>query len=540
MSEIYKKSISQQYGRYFEQIGGLIDKFKSYSIDEGIISSRKEERFWERGSAGVPLAWFPDKRKVLVDHTDSHTLVIGPTGSKKTRLVAMPLIRILANKEKRESMIISDPKAELYNRSASYLQDNGYHIVVINFRSPLYGDCWNPLSIPYDFFCKGNIDRAYEFVNDIAENLIYANMSTREPFWDNSAGSLFYGLTLLLFRYCKEHHLENSYVHIGNVIYLRNLLFSQSSGKMRTDLWNYAKQDTIISSALIGTVETAKETRSGILSTFDQKIRIFSIQPSLLDLLSRTTFDLSKIDQIPMAIYLILPDEKTGYHNLASLFIKQSYEYIIFSAQQKAGEDSFITGTLENRLNYILDEFSSLPTVKDFPAMITAARSRNIRFTLFIQSKHQIIQRYKEEAETIQTNCNNWIFLTSRELKLLNELSNLCGYVYKNSRPLLSIAELQHLDKDTGEALLLTGRSLPYITHLPDINEYDRGHYKNRVIKSRKINDAPLIDIGDNEVGQLTDLQKELSEFSPKEIDKMIEEIDKKIAELEITESGEK
>uniref|UniRef100_UPI002D806C8F TraM recognition domain-containing protein n=1 Tax=Oscillibacter sp. TaxID=1945593 RepID=UPI002D806C8F len=123
-------------------------------------------------------------------------------------------------------------------------------------------------------------------------------------------------------------------------------------------------------------------------------------------------------------------------------------------------------------VNYILDEFSSLPVISDFPAMITAARSRNIRFTLFIQSKHQLVQRYKDEAETIQANCGNWLFLTSRETAILQEISTLCGRV--NTRtPVLSEAELQRLDKETGEALLLSGRAKPFITRLPDINLYE-------------------------------------------------------------------
>lgn len=111
---------------------------------------------------------------------------------------------------------------------------------------------------------------------------------------------------------------------------------------------------------------------------------------------------------------------------------------MIFDAQNRAERDGFNVGILSNRVNYVLDEFSSLPTIRDFPAMVTAARSRNIRFTLVIQSKHQLIQRYREETDTIQTNCNNWIFLTGRELQLLEEISSLCGKTLEdNPQPIL-------------------------------------------------------------------------------------------------------
>ena len=280
--------------------------------------------------------------------------------------------------------------------------------------------------------------------------------------------------------------MDKEYVHIGNVIRLRNELLSSRERK-NIALWEYAKTDSIISSALIGTVETANETKASILSVFDQKVRMFSIQPNLLSMLAKTDLDIGAIGQKPVAVFLIVPDEKTGYHTLVSLFIKQSYEYLIFHAQKEAERDGFHVSNLKNRVNYILDEFSSMPTIRDFPAMVTAARSRNIRFTLVIQSKHQLIQRYKDEAETIMTNCNNWIFLTSRELQLLKELSELCGNTLEaNPKPVLSVSDLQRMDKEAGEALLLCGRTKPCITRLADIDEYDNKEFAPPKVKARK------------------------------------------------------
>ena len=493
MSKLYEKSISEKYKRYFESTSSLTRGFHQYSLKKREIMSCEDEnkRQWESGKVGVPLNWQKSQDVVSVDHTDSHTLVIGPTGSKKSRLVAMPLVYILG--AERESIIVSDPKAEIFNRTADYLKRQGYQIYVLNLRMPRQGDGWNPLTIPYMFFCRGEIDKAYEFVNDIAENLIHSNKSQSDPFWDNSAGAFFFGLVALLFKFCKEHNVGEEYVHIGNVIRLRNEILSGPNGGKNSALWQYAKTDQIIASAMVGTVETANDTRAGILSVFDQKMRIFSIQPNLLELLSKSDIDFDVITQKPTAIFMVLPDEKTGYHGLASLFIKQNYEYIINKAQMESLKNNFQVGKLTRRVNYVLDEFSSLPTIHDFPAMITASRSRNIRFTLIIQSKHQLLQRYAEEAETIQTNCNNWIFLASRELKLLEEISELCGKT-SEGKPVLSVAALQWLDKEEGEALVLSGRNKPCVTHLPDINEYDEGEYEIINVPSREPSEISMLD----------------------------------------------
>ena len=111
------------------------------------------------------------------------------------------------------------------------------------------------------------------------------------------------------------------------------------------------------------------------------------------------------------------------------------------------------------------------------PQMITASRSRNIRFTLIVQSKHQLRQRYQEETDTIMSNCANWMFLTSRETELLRDLSELSGVSSHNSEPLIRISRLQHLNKEEGECLVLSGRKYPYLTALPDISTYDQDQY---------------------------------------------------------------
>lgn len=101
-----------------------------------------------KSKGGIPLLYDKSEHTVYVDATDSHSLIIGSTGSKKTRLVVLPLIHMLSYAE--ESMIISDPKAEIYNRTAAMLKQSGYRVTVLNFRNPSLGESWNPLAIPYE------------------------------------------------------------------------------------------------------------------------------------------------------------------------------------------------------------------------------------------------------------------------------------------------------------------------------------------------------------------------------------------------------
>ena len=489
--------------------------FTKYNISLKKFTPNKNLKYVTQ-YGGVPVGQYNED--ILVDSSDSHTLIIGSTGSKKSRLVVMPSIYILGDAE--ESMIVSDPKAEIYERTAGYLEKRGYRIQIINLRDPSLGNSWNPLNIPYSFYKSGDMDKACEFVNDIAVNLMLSEKSSKDPYWDYSAGDLFFGLTLLLFRYCKAYRLGNNYVNISNLLILLQFLFREQNYN-KAFYRNFINEDEIISSSLMGTLEAPDKTQSCILSTFDEKMRSFMIQPNLLEMLSNSSTYMDCISESKTIIYLIMPDEKTSYHKLVTLFIKQSYEYLIYKAQ------SSIDGKMKVRVNYILDEFSSLPTIKDFPTMITAARSRNIRFNLIIQSKHQLLERYKEETETIQSNCNNWIFFTSREVKLLEELSILCGKHSNGEKYVIPPDSLQHLNKERGEALILSGRLYPYITILADINKYDGGKYHYLKIKKELRNTNTLIkfdEINDmlmqkreekreeNEELDCDDLQKELEE----------------------------
>lgn len=492
----------------------FMHSFTKYNISSKKFSKNKNLKYVTQ-YGGVPVGQYSED--ILVDSSDSHTLVIGATGSKKSRLVVMPSIYILGDAG--ESMIVSDPKAEIYERTAGYLTERGYKIQIINLRAPSLGNSWNPLSIPYSFYEDGDIDKACEFINDIAVNLMLSEKSNKDPYWDYSAGDLFFGLTLLLFKYCKVLDLTERYVTISNLLRLRQYLF-RAQNYNNHFFKMLIEEDEIIASSLMGTIEAPDKTQSCILSTFDEKMRCFMIQPNLLAMLSNSSVNMNCISEEKTIIYLIMPDEKTSYHKLVTLFIKQSYEYLIFKAQSNIG------GKMKIRVNYILDEFSSLPTIKDFPTMITAARSRNIRFNLIIQSKHQLIERYREETETIQSNCNNWIFFTSREVKLLEELSILCGKRSNGEKFVVPPDALQHLNKERGEALILSGRLYPYITILADIDKYDGGKYNyleiekeirdvSAFITFKEIDEIEKINKVKSKVineESVSDLQKELEE----------------------------
>ena len=416
-------------------------------------------------AAGIPL--ITDGNELWVDDGEAHSLILGTTGSGKTRRLVEPMIYILGKKG--ESMIITDPKGELYEGTSSFLKDRGYKIVVINLRDPQKGNAWNPLHLPYQLYQQGNPDKATELLDDLAINILYDESSKNaDPFWEKTSADYFAGLALGLFEDTDEDKINLNSINLMTTV-----------GEDRCGASTYIKEyfglkdpskPAYINAA--STINAPSETKGSILSVFKQKIKLFSSKQNLSEMLSYSDFDLKDIGREKTAVFIVIQDEKKTYHSLATIFVKQCYETLIDVAHQSGGK-------LPIRTNFILDEFANMPPLKDVTTMITAARSRQIRFNLIIQNFAQLYEVYGEQnGETIKGNCANLIYLLSKELKALEEVSKLCGEVEVSgkdakqaTKPLISVSDLQRLKM--GDIIVVKDRRYPFKTKYPDISEYN-------------------------------------------------------------------
>ena len=402
---------------------------------------------------GVPLVYGKDS--AYVDNGESHTLVIGATGSGKTSGFVDPtMVHLMKG---RESMIITDPKGEIYEHHSAKLRELGYQIIILNFREPQKGNCWNPYDLPYAYHKEGNFDKANELLNDLATNIVVDGQGD-DPFWQNAAADYLTGIGLALFQDAPKEA-----ININSV----NLMINQGEERIgpktyMQEYFNMQDPTSSISVNMGAVVNTAQDTKAGVLTVLQQKVKTLAVTRNLSEMLSKSDFDMASIGEKPTAVFMIIQDEKTTYHSLATIFIKQCYESLITVAHKHGG-------ALPVRTNFIVDEFANMPKFKDITTMVTAARSRKIRFTFIIQNFAQINKTYgKEEAETIRGNCGNLIYLLTGELQALEEISKLCGDKIirvgkdkkEETRPLITVTELQTLP--FGSFILIKQRCSPY------------------------------------------------------------------------------
>lgn len=514
-------------------------------------------------AAGIPL--INNGKEIWVDNGEYHNLVIGSTGSGKTQTIVKPMVNLLAKKG--ESMIITDPKGEIYKYSASYLKERGYRIIVLNFREPQRGNSWNPLTLPYKYYTSGNQDKAIELLNDVALNILYDPSNKSESdFWEKSAADYFSGLALGLFEDAKEREVN-----------LNSINYMSAVGEERYATSNYIKEYFGLKGEkstpyifATSTINAPNDTKGGLLATFRQKIRNFSTGEALSEMLSYSDFNMRDIGNGKTAVFMIIHDEKKTYHSLMTIFIKQCYETLIDVAQENGGK-------LPYRTNFILDEFANMPPLKDVDAMVSAARSRDIRFTFIIQNFAQLNDVYGDNvAEIIKGNCGNLVYLISTEMKALEEISKMCGEVKvtddkdKNAtRPLITVTDLQKMK--LFEAIIKRLRTDPFRTKLePDFKmewgiERREEPYPSRIKqeveifdlkkfvteeKSKKMANVKPAGMGptnpfrpvDNSFGTFgnNNMNMPNSSFNSLDIDSMLKDLDEKFKEFDRQEAEKK
>jgi len=429
---------------------------------------------------GCGIAMISDGYTSYVDNSDTHTIFFGSTGSMKTRRGVMPLINTIAMAG--ESFIATDPKGELHHRTSGLLAARGYNTIVLNFRDMNCSSTWNPIELPYKLYQQHHVDDAVSLMNDFLTALA-------EPYRKSAKDIYFIELSFSKALAYLMFFIETASPKQANVGNFADFFASHSSPEATEEISHCMARGSIGHINLKGvlTNKEAKSTFGNVASGVAVMLYPFITQKALRQMLSYSSFDITKIGAEKTAIYIIVPDEKTTLHFMVTAFIKQVYEVLIREAQNQDNKK------LPVRVNFILDEFCNIPSIPDMPSMISAARSRNMRFFLMAQGMRQLWQKYGDDADTIKGNCDNWVFLTSREYELLKEISDLCGDTsYKDldgnikTRPLISVSELQRLKKESGQALILHGRHYPYVAELPDIDEYAFMSFPPITLKKRK------------------------------------------------------
>ena len=393
-------------------------------------------------SSGIPF--FHDEDSIYVDDKDSHTIVIGSTGSGKTQTTVLPQLRLsmLSN----ESMVVVDEMGELYKKLGKELKNRGYKTFVVNFQEPEHSNNFNPLLVPYHLYKQNHQDVAMRIVENIG-NIIYRSENKEmDPFWNNSARNYFVGLTLYLFEHAKEDE-----INFTSIYDLSNQIEATGKGK---EILESLPPTNPANINLAATILAPNETRGGILSVFRQNLGLLNSRIQLTSMLLTSDMNLEELVDDKFALFLVGEPSK---------FISKYMTMIIDELYNVVNTK----GKSNRRINVILDRFTELSPIEDFHNVLSRSRSLNIRFTILIDSITSLVLLYgREETLLIYNNIATIIYLYSSDEETLRKISELAGNESEHN-PLISTQELKTFKMF--EALILKVREYPIKTKMiPD------------------------------------------------------------------------
>lgn len=465
---------------------GRLDSYTGLQGGKGVkIVKYKDLPAVEVG--GYPYAVDRDEQGELqcyfsVGVPNAHELIIGATGSGKTTALVEPRIRALSTKKNKASMFISDPKGEIFQRHAGHLESQGYRVYVLNFKDPAFSNTWNPLHEVFDVWmrqteksfmrvrgwehlaeyelrddpgvfsetfwvCDGKafasekaarrwcedqtapiLAEAADLIHQLVQAFIPDSMIGKaDPTWMLGARDILTGLIYLMLEDAQDEPRTGFVKNHMNLVTLQKY-FERIRSTVMTANGNIPllqskkllhHNDRDISINILRTYFESAPTTSRCYAGSFRNALIEWFNPKIFTICSQNSIDLD-MKNGPVAIFLATRDSESSDFAIAGMFIDWVYRKLLEQADRNGGK-------LEREFYFILDEFSNIPKIRDFPNKITASRSRGISFSMILQSYTQLDDVYgPNTAQTIADNCDV-AFLGSKNFRTLERFSKECG-----------------------------------------------------------------------------------------------------------------
>ena len=396
-----------------------------------------------------------------VDDSSRHCCLVGNTGTGKSETATALLLNILT---KGESLVVVDPKSELYHRTAFRIPDH-YNKFVLDFRHPSRSpDSINLLSMIRGLLQSGDPDDetlAAELLNEIGQGIYPIPPNAEDPFWLQSSSNYFQGLVHILNTCAAEEEIHIS--SIARMMQQADVRFA--AGTYLKELYEMLPDDHPAKGYLNTYVNAPNDTRASIMSVATNGIHPLVRSKGMLQMLSKDTLTIQTLDVTkPFAIFIILPEETSTYDTIAGLVVRQLSHYLNRRAHD-------LGGRLPIRCNFILEELSTVgKSLTNLDRLMAIGRGLNIRMFLLLQSYSQLKSVYGEKADDILSCVGTTIGFSSSNFEMLTLWSKKCGERirecrdHRASQPLITPVQLAAMP--VGTALVMMD-SHKFISHLP-------------------------------------------------------------------------
>lgn len=430
---------------------------------------------------------------------NKHIIAYGATGSGKSRGFVKPLMlkmaQLLEAGKSKQSMIIVDPKAELFEQYSEFLKDCGYTVRAFNLLDMENSDGWN---------CIGETEGDVDMVQSVAETIIRntSEDGQKADFWDKAEQNLL--IALILYVQSMRDPVTNELlpIHERSLGTIYKILSSESAKSLDAKF-----QRLPLDHPARGPYGIFKQAASNLWGNvfigLGSRMNVF--QNKLVDKITKYhEIDLELPGKQPCAYFCIISATDTAYEFLSSLFFSMLFKKLSDYARKHGDE----RGRLPVEVNFVMDEFCNVGKLLDFKKTISVVRGYGINCQIIVQSIAQLSDRYPiKEWEEIVGNCDTQLVLGCNDMMTSEYISKRCGSVtiqltnsmapqtplfspitrevtgYRqtksnNTRPLMYPEEILQMDNKECLVLIRGQKPLKGLKIIPDeLSDYKRLRY---------------------------------------------------------------
>lgn len=329
--------------------------------------------------------------------------VYGASGSKKTRAFCVNMILQCA--ARRSSLVITDPKSELYEKTSEYLRNKGYTVRVFNLVTPSASDSWN---------CLAEIE-GKELMAQLFCDVVIKNTGSEkgDHFWDNAELNLLKALVL---------YVSNNYPpekqNIGEVYQL----LAMSSEKELNALFDVLPVGHPAKAPYSIFKQSSENVRGGVIIGLGSRLQVFQNQ-DIRNITAYDEIDLELPGQQPCAYYCITSDQDSTFDFLSSLFLS-----FIFIKLVRYADEQCPNGELPVPVHVLGEELCATGVIPDLSRKISVIRSRRVSLSAVFQNLAGLQNRYPyNQWQEILGNCDVQLFLGCTDALTAQFISDRTG-----------------------------------------------------------------------------------------------------------------
>lgn len=346
---------------------------------------------------------------------NKNVLVVGGSGSGKTRFFIKPNLMQCDSKDYPTSFVVTDPKGSIVVECGNLLRRRGYRIKILNTINFKKSMRYNPFA-----YIHSEKD-ILKLVTALITNT-KGNGKSGDDFWEK-AETLFYAALIGYIHY-EAPVEEQNFATLIEFINASEVREDDEEFKNPVDLMFEALEKENPNHFAVRQYKKYKlaagKTAKSILISCGARMAPFDIQ-ELRDLTAYDELELDTLGDRRTALFIIISDTDDTFNFLVSMAYTQLFNLLCEKADDVYG------GRLPVHVRCLLDEFANIGQIPKFEKLIATIRSREISAYLVLQAQSQLKALYKDNADTIIGNCDSATFLGGKERTTLKELTESLG-----------------------------------------------------------------------------------------------------------------